>query len=150
MRAFCCPCKSNNLDGRGKQKLRVQEPVIMCHRLKRGQLMRLTATQAVPAFDMGQGADAQGEYWLIHWPSTLGCCPLKGDVFAVQAGDALIMYDTQQAPVIAFQGFDEQTFAMMKDARLFLSERFGETSLHRLVEWHKPTDGLEVDTAAMA
>jgi hypothetical protein len=112
--------------------------------------MRLTVTQAVPAFDMGQGVDTQGQYWLIHWPSTLGYCWLKGDLFAVQAGDSLIMYDTRQAPVIAFQGFDEQTFAMMQDERLFLSERFGETSLHRLVEWRKFTDGLEVDTATMA
>jgi hypothetical protein len=39
---------------------------------------------------------------------------------------------------------------MMQDERLFLSERFGETSLHRLVEWRKSTDGLEVDTATMA
>jgi hypothetical protein len=112
--------------------------------------MRLTVTQAVPAFDMAQGADTQGEYSLIHWPPTLGYCPLRGDLHAVDAGDALIIYDTPQVFVIAFQGFDGQTLAMMHDARLFLSERFGETVLHRLVKWKAITDGLEVDTAAMA
>jgi hypothetical protein len=112
--------------------------------------MRLTVTQAVPAFDIGHGADFDGDYWLIHWPSKLGYWPVKGDLFAVQAGDALIIYGSGQASVIAFQGFDGQILANMHGARLFLTERFGKTVLHRLVGWQLPTDVLEVDTSAFA
>jgi hypothetical protein len=112
--------------------------------------MRLTVTQAVPAFDMGQGADSDGHYWLLHWPSTLGYWPVKGDLLAVQAGDALIIYGSGQASVIAFHGFDSQTLAIMHGARLFLTELFGKTVLHRLVGWQLPTDVLEVDTSAFA
>ncbi|WP_274644997.1 hypothetical protein [Pseudomonas serbica] len=112
--------------------------------------MRLTVTQALPAFDMAQGGDAQGDYWLIHWPAALGYCPLEGDLCAVQAADSLIIYDTGLASVIAFKGFDAQTIDMMREARLFVTERVGEAFAHHPVQWLKSTDDLEVDTPAMA
>jgi hypothetical protein len=124
--------------------MRVPEQDMMGDWLRRGQLMRLTVTQAVPAFDMGQGADTQGEYWLIHWPSTLGYCPLKRDLHAVRAGDELIIYDTGKASVIAFQGFDNQTLGLMHEARLFLTERLGEAFVHHPVQWLTSTDDLDV------
>ena len=111
--------------------------------------MRLFVTHAVPAFDMAQGRDAEGNFSLIHWPLTLGYCPVAGDLLALEARDSLIVYDSRKASVLAFQGFDVQTLASMRATRLFLTERVGEAFVHHPVGWVSDPESIEIDHSAL-
>lgn len=101
--------------------------------------MLLRVTQTVPAFDLAEGVDGEGEFSIVHWPVAAGFFPFTSNVHAVSGSGHLVIYDADGACVVAFAGFDEVSLQGMQKRRLFLTERSGDAFLHHAVEWGSAT-----------
>jgi len=106
--------------------------------------MLLRVTQTVPAFDLAEGVDGEGEFSIVHWPAAVGFFPFTSNIHAVSGSGHLVIYDAEGACVVAFAGFDEASLQGMQKRRLFLTERSGDAFVHHAVEWDCVTK-LQID-----
>ena len=101
--------------------------------------MLLRVTQTVPAFDLAEGVDGEGEFSIVHWPVAAGFFPYSSNIHAVGGSGHLVIYDAEGLCVVAFAGFDEMSLHSLQKRRLFLTERSGDTFVHHAVEWDGAT-----------